>query len=83
MKIKEIRNLEKNAVNEKIAEMKKELVKMNAQVAIGTALKNPGQVKQIKKTIARILTIQHESKKTGDSAKNKSTNKKQEVGKKV
>jgi len=80
MKLKEIRNLGENAVDETITEMKKELVKMNAQVAIGTALKNPGQVKQIKKTIARILTIQNEPKKTSTK---KSTNKKQEVGKKV
>lgn len=83
MKLREMRNLEKNAVNEKITEMKKELVKINAQVAIGTALKNPGQVRQIKKTIARILTIQNEPRKMDGSAKNKSTIKKSEVDKKV
>ena len=80
MKLKEIRNLEKGAIDEKVAEMKKELVKMNAQVAIGTALKNPGQVRQIKKTIARVLTIQNEPKA---ATIKKSLNKKQEVGKKV
>ena len=57
MKSKEIRGMDKNTLNEKILELKKELIKMNAQVAIGTALKNPGQVRKIKKTIARILTI--------------------------
>ena len=57
MKAKEIRATDKNTLNEKILELKKELVKVNAQVAIGTALKNPGQVKKIKKTLARILTI--------------------------
>ena len=81
MKLKEIKNLEKNAFDEKIAEMKKELVKINAQVAIGTALKNPGQARQIKKTIARMLTIQHETKKKDDAKK--SGNKKPEVDKKV
>ena len=81
MKLKEIRNLEKNAFDEKIAEMKKELVKINAQVAIGTTLKNPGHAKQIKKTIARMLTIQHETKEMEDNKK--SGNKKQEADKKV
>ena len=57
MKSKEIRGMDKNTLNEKILELKKDLIKMNAQVAIGTALKNPGQVRKIKKTIARILTI--------------------------
>ena len=82
MKLKEIKNLEKNAFDEKIAEMKKELVKINAQVAIGTTLKNPGHAKQIKKTIARMLTIQHEPKKKDDDAK-RSGNKKQEDDKKA
>ena len=81
MKLKEIKNLEKNVFDEKIAEMKRELVKINAQVAIGTTLKNPGHAKQIKKTIARMLTIQHETKKKDDT--NKSGNKKQEADKKV
>ena len=62
MKSKEIRGMDKNTLNEKILELKKDLIKMNAQVAIGTALKNPGQVRKIKKTIARILTIDKDKK---------------------
>jgi len=34
-----------------------ELIKLNAQVATGTALKNPSQVRDIKKNIARIKTL--------------------------
>jgi large subunit ribosomal protein L29 len=60
MKAKEIRSMDKNTLDEKILELKKELVKMNAQVAMGTALKNPGQVKKLKKTVARILTINNQ-----------------------
>ena len=60
MKAKEIRSMDKNTLNEKIIELKKELVKVNAQVATGTALKNPGQVKKIKKTLAKILTISNQ-----------------------
>ena len=60
MKIKEIRNMDKASLNEKLIELKKELVKVNAQVAIGTALKNPGQVRILKKTLARILTLSTE-----------------------
>jgi large subunit ribosomal protein L29 len=65
MKSKEIRKTDKNIINEKILELQKELVKINAQVAIGTSIKNPGQVKNIKKTIARILTIITENNKEG------------------
>jgi ribosomal protein L29 len=45
-------------LNSKLSEIRKELIKLNTQVSRGTTLKNPGQIKQIKKTIARILTIQ-------------------------
>jgi len=60
MNPKEIKNMDTGTLNEKILELKKELVKINAQVATGTAIKNPGQVKILKKTMARILTIQHQ-----------------------
>lgn len=80
MKLKEIKNLERGSFDGKILEMRKELVRINAQVAVGTALKNPGQARLIKKTIARMLTIQNEPKKNDDK---KSANKKPEVNKKV
>jgi|TARA_Y100000031_G_C8237437_1_gene394023 large subunit ribosomal protein L29 len=62
MKAKEIRNSDKSSINEKVLEMKKELVKVSAQIASGSTLKNPGQVKKIRKTLARIITIQAEKK---------------------
>lgn len=55
-KFREFADMEKNELKSRFAELKKELIKLNAQVATGTAPKNPGQIKQIKKSIARILT---------------------------
>ena len=63
MKAKEIRGTDKTTINEKLLELKKELVKLNAQIAIGTAIKNPGQVRKIKKTLARIITVRNEKEK--------------------
>ena len=57
MKIKELRLLSKEDMKTRLGELKKELIKHNAQIATGTIPKSPGQVKQTKKTIARILTI--------------------------
>ena len=79
MKAKEIRSTDKISINEKILEMKKELVKINAQVATGSTIKSPGQVRKIKKTLARIITIQQEKNK----AKRKKEEEKLEVDKKV
>jgi len=57
MKIKDLRSMPKEDLNSKLVELRKELVKHNAQIAIGTTPKSPGQIREIKKTIAKILTI--------------------------
>ncbi len=57
LKIKETRAMGEEELNNKLEELKKELVKHNAQIATGTTPKNPGMVNATKKTIARILTI--------------------------
>ena len=57
MKIKELRELGKEDMKTRLEELRKELIKHNAQIATGTVPKSPGQVKQTKKTIAKILTI--------------------------
>ena len=44
----------------KLIELKKELMKLNSQIAIGTVPKSPGKVKEIKRTIAKILSINNE-----------------------
>jgi len=62
LKIKETRSMSEEDLNDKLGELKKELVKHNAQIATGTTPKNPGMVNATKKTIARILTIIKENK---------------------
>ena len=59
MKIKneELRKMNNSELQNKLVELKKDLIKINAQVAAGTVPENPGNVKNIKKTVARIYTI--------------------------
>ena len=54
---KEFKNLGIDDLNLKIIELKKELMKLNAQKSTGSSLKNPGLVRQTRKNIARILTL--------------------------
>jgi len=56
MKAKEIAVMSKEDTEAKLEELRKELVKLRAQISTGTTPKSPGQVRQIKKNIARILT---------------------------
>ncbi|MEK6983431.1 MAG: 50S ribosomal protein L29 [Nanoarchaeota archaeon] len=53
--------MSKPDLRNKIIELKKELMKLNSQVAVGTALKNPNRVKELKRTIAKILTLNSEN----------------------
>ncbi len=57
LKNKEIQGMGKEELEEKLLELKKDLIKQNAQIATGTSPKSPGQVRMTKKTIARILTV--------------------------
>lgn len=60
VKAKELRKMGKKELENKLLELRKGLMKSNAQVASGTVLENPGSLKQMKKTVARILTVKAE-----------------------
>jgi len=61
MKYKELSGLNANQLEKKLKEAKMELIKLNSQVSTGSNVKNPGQIKQLKKTIAKIKTIQKQN----------------------
>jgi large subunit ribosomal protein L29 len=69
LKAKEIREMKKEELDAKVLELRKELMKLNSQVHTGTAPKNAGQLRQIKRTIARILTIKRINKSKEESKK--------------
>ena len=59
MKVNEIREMSAEEQNLKIASLKEELFNLRFQHATGQ-LENPMRIKEVKKTIARIKTIQRE-----------------------
>lgn len=63
MKAKELKAMSQADLDGKTVELKKELMKLNSQIAIGTIPKSPGKVKEIRRTLAKILTIKGGSKK--------------------
>lgn len=72
MKVKELRVMNELDLENKLVELKKELMKINSQIAVGTVPKSPGKVKMIKRTIAKILTVKHKknSNKEEESKRN-------------
>jgi len=60
MKAKELKVMNDFDLESKIVELKKELMKVNSQIATGTLPKSSGKIREMKRTIAKILTIKHE-----------------------
>lgn len=59
MKANEIRKLSTEEINKKIAESKEELFNLRMKQATGS-LENPGRIKELRHTVARLKTILHE-----------------------
>ncbi len=58
MKItKQLRSSSPEDLRTRLEEFKKELSKLNVQVATGAAASSSGKLKQTKKNIARVLTL--------------------------
>jgi large subunit ribosomal protein L29 len=59
MKVKDVRDMSVNELDQKLVGLKDELFNLRFQHATGQ-LENPMRIKEVKKTIARIKTIQRE-----------------------
>jgi len=57
---KDLRALSSPELKIRLVEFKKELLKLNVQVATGANPASPGKLRQTKKNIARIMTLTHE-----------------------
>jgi large subunit ribosomal protein L29 len=62
LRAKDIRNMKPEEIKKKLQELRLELSKELANVKMGRPVKNPGKIREIRRTIARILTIQREKR---------------------
>lgn len=60
MKVNEIRDLSAAELDQKLAGLKEELFNLRFQLATGQ-LENPMRIREVKKTIARVKTIQRQN----------------------
>ncbi len=67
---KEMKSMTSDELKKRLDELKLELIKQRGQLAVGGAVKSPGRVKYIRRTIASILTILNERKKKSAGVKN-------------
>jgi len=63
--MKQIREMSREELKKKLNDLRLELMKERAQIAVGGSPSNPGRIKEIRRTIARILTKLREGEKAG------------------
>jgi large subunit ribosomal protein L29 len=60
VKTKEIRKAKPEDLAKRLSELRLELAKELGSVKMGRAVKNPGKVRELRRSIARVLTVQKE-----------------------
>jgi large subunit ribosomal protein L29 len=63
MRLKEIRGMSSEERTKKISELKTELSRLKTMISAGGAVENAARIRELRKTIARILTIEGEQKR--------------------
>ena len=60
MRLKEIAEMTPETREQRLIDLRVELARIRTMVNAGGAVENPTRIRQIRKTIARILTVQNE-----------------------
>jgi large subunit ribosomal protein L29 len=60
LKMKKIREMNEKEIDEKLKELRMELIKDRGTSEVGGTVKNPGKIREIRRTIARIMLIKNQ-----------------------
>ena len=66
LRLKDIRDMSSDQRTAKINEFRTELSRLKTMVAAGGSIDNPSQIRELRKTIARMLTIESEEKRRNE-----------------
>jgi large subunit ribosomal protein L29 len=62
IRLKEIQGMSSKDRNKKLVDLRVELARIRTMVNAGGAVENPTKIREIRKTIAQILTVENEDK---------------------
>jgi large subunit ribosomal protein L29 len=62
IRLQEIINMSSEDRTKKLSELRTELARMKTMIRAGGAVENPTRVRELRKTIAQILTVENEQK---------------------
>jgi len=78
LRVKEIRSMSSEDRQKRLGELQTELVRLKTMVKAGGSIENPARVRLLRKTIARILTIENEPMPVKKEKRKKKKKKKEE-----
>ncbi len=64
IRIKDIRSMSSKDRKQKAAELRTELTRLRTMVKAGGSIDNPSRIQELRKTIARIRTVETEERQT-------------------
>jgi large subunit ribosomal protein L29 len=62
MRLKEMRDMNSEERADKLSELRTELMRLKTMVGAGGTVENPARIRQLRKTIAQMLTVENEEK---------------------
>ncbi|MCK4478624.1 50S ribosomal protein L29 [Candidatus Bathyarchaeota archaeon] len=62
IRLKDIRDISSEERRKKVTELQTELVRLRTMTKAGGSIENTARIRELRKAIARILTIEHEAK---------------------
>jgi large subunit ribosomal protein L29 len=62
LRVREIRGMSAEDRDKKIFELRAELARLRTMVRAGGAVENPARIRELRKAIAKILTVENEDK---------------------
>lgn len=62
MRVKDIRDMRSEDRISRLNELRTELLRLRTMIRAGGTIENPARIGELRKTIARILTIEHEQR---------------------
>ncbi len=62
LRIKEIKGLSSEERTKKLGELRTELSRLRTMISAGGAIENPSHVRELRRTIAQVLTVENENR---------------------
>ncbi len=69
IRLKDIREMSSEDREKKVVELRTELLRLKTMIKAGGAIDNPARVRELRKAIARLLTVENEESRVEEEKK--------------